>query len=188
MALELNDPALIKERMEQATRKYGIEFAAGCVEQDAKLFAAGRYEDEGLVVSEADLERLAELTEPNLPVPIRIEHVEGPLHLGVLAHVYCKGSELFGRLVFTKPAWDLVKLSGAARLSIALKRDLSDIAEVSLVRNPRVAGAVIFSVEPKSSSRTAEEVKLARWRTEWERKIARLEATVRAMASDDQGR
>ncbi len=63
----------------------------------------------------------------------------------MLTSVYRKGKELFGRLSFTKAAWELVKAANARRLSVAIKKDLSGIAEVSLVREPRVADAAVFS-------------------------------------------
>jgi hypothetical protein len=57
------------------------------------------------------------------------------------------GKELFGRLAFTRPAWELVKSSGARKLSVGLKRDKSSLVEVSLVRNPRIADAAVFAGE-----------------------------------------
>ena len=134
----------IEERIRRAATKFGIELSEEHVEKDAKLFEAGNYEDKGIEVTEADLERIAEFTQADLPLPIRVEHSEGPLHLGVLAKVWRKGSELLGRLVFTKQAWELVRSCGARKISIALRRDKNGIAEVSLVSHPRIADAVVF--------------------------------------------
>jgi hypothetical protein len=112
------------------------------VERDAKLFEAGIYEDKGIEVTEDDLDRIIECHQP---VPIKVEHTDSPLVLGTLVKVWRVGKELLGRLAFTKPAWELVKASGARKLSVALKRDRSGLAEVSLVRNPRVADAAVFA-------------------------------------------
>ena len=116
------------------------------IEREAKLFEAGSYPDRGIEVSEEDLDRIiANTTE----APVRIEHSATPFDgaLGVLKSVYRKGKELFGRLCFTQAAWDLIKAANAKRLSVALLKDKSGIAEVSLVREPRIADAAVFSVD-----------------------------------------
>jgi hypothetical protein len=79
--------------------------------------------------------------------PVRIEHTATPFDgaLGVLKAVYRKGRELFGRLCFTAAAWELIKAANARRLSVAIRKDKSAIAEVSLVREPRVADAAVFT-------------------------------------------
>ncbi|MGC8862993.1 MAG: hypothetical protein ACP5R5_09505 [Armatimonadota bacterium] len=113
------------------------------VEREAKLFEAGNYPDRGIEITEEDLDRIVENT---ADAPIRIEHTLTPFDgaLGVLKCVYRKGRELFGRLCFTRAAWELVKAAGARRLSVALKKDKSGIAEVSLVREPRIEDAAVF--------------------------------------------
>ena len=118
--------------------------ATDFVERDAKLFEAGSYPDKELEITEEDLDRIISGTSE---VPVKIEHVDSPLDgaLGVLKSLYRKGKELFGKICFPRRAWDLIKDANARRLSIALKRDKSAIAEVSLVREPRVADAAVFS-------------------------------------------
>lgn len=114
------------------------------IEREAKLFEAGSYPDRGIEVSEEDLDRIIANTSE---APVRIEHSATPFDgaLGVLKSVYRKGKELFGRLCFTEAAWELIKAANAKRLSVAILRDKSGIAEVSLVREPRVADAAVFS-------------------------------------------
>jgi len=113
------------------------------IEREAKLFEAGSYPDRGIEITEEDLDRIIANTSE---APIRIEHTATPFDgaLGVLKSVYRKGRELFGRLSFTKAAWDLVNSANARRLSVAIKKDKSGIAEVSLVREPRIADAAVF--------------------------------------------
>lgn len=114
------------------------------IEREAKLFEAGSYPDRGIEVSEEDLDRIIANTSE---APVRIEHSATPFDgaLGVLKSVYRKGKELFGRLSFTAAAWELIKTANARRLSVAILKDKSGIAEVSLVREPRVADAAVFS-------------------------------------------
>lgn len=113
------------------------------IEREAKLFEAGSYPDRGIEVSEEDLDRIIANTSE---APVRIEHSATPFDgaLGVLKSVYRKGKELFGRLCFTQAAWELIKAADAKRLSVAILKDKSGIAEVSLVREPRVADAAVF--------------------------------------------
>lgn len=114
------------------------------IEREAKLFEAGSYPDRGIEVTEEDLDRIIANTSE---APVRIEHSATPFDgaLGVLKSVYRKGKELFGRLCFTQAAWELIKSANAKRLSVAILKDKSGIAEVSLVREPRVADAAVFS-------------------------------------------
>jgi hypothetical protein len=113
------------------------------IEREAKLFEAGSYPDRGIEVTEEDLDRIIANTSE---APVRIEHSATPFDgaLGVLKSVYRKGKELFGRLCFTQAAWELIKAANAKRLSVAILKDKSGIAEVSLVREPRVADAAVF--------------------------------------------
>ncbi|MGQ9581344.1 MAG: hypothetical protein ACUVT8_10440, partial [Armatimonadota bacterium] len=114
------------------------------VEREAKLLEAGNYPDRGIEITEDDLDLIARNTSE---APIRIEHTDTPFDgaLGFLRQVYRRGRELFGRLQFTRAAWELIRSAGACRLSVGLKRDKSGIVEVSLVRQPRVADAAVFS-------------------------------------------
>lgn len=114
------------------------------VERDAKLFEAGNYEDKGMNVSEDDLDLMAAGTGE---APIRIEHGDSPFDgaLGVLKSAYRKGRELFGKLAFTDDAWAFLKTLPHRKLSLGIRKDKSGIAEVSLVREPRIADARVFS-------------------------------------------
>jgi len=116
------------------------------IEREAKLFEAGSYPDRGIEVTEEDLDRIIANTSE---APVRIEHSATPFDgaLGVLKSVYRKGRELFGRLCFTQAAWELIKAANAKRLSVAILKDKSGIAEVSLVREPRIADAAVFSTD-----------------------------------------
>ena len=114
------------------------------IEREAKLFEAGNYPDRGIEITEEDLDRFAADTHD---APLRIEHTSTPFDgaIGYLKSVYRKGKELFGKLCFTRAAWDLITSANATRLSVAIKKDKSGIAEVSLVREPRIADAAVFS-------------------------------------------
>lgn len=113
------------------------------VERRAKLFEAGAYPDKGVTVSAADLARLA--VEFQSAVPILIEHADSPLQMGYLVAVEASGPELYGTLRFRPEANALIEASGARSLSVGLSPDLRQIHEVSLVKNPRVASAQIYS-------------------------------------------
>jgi len=116
------------------------------IEREAKLFEAGSYPDRGIEVTEEDLDQIIANTSE---APVRIEHTSTPFDgaIGVLKSVYRKGRELFGKLCFNSAAWELIKSADAKRLSVAIRRDKSGIAEVSLVREPRIADAAVFSAD-----------------------------------------
>lgn len=111
------------------------------VETTAKLFSAGDYPDRGIEISEADLDRMAE---SHQPAPIKVEHTETPFKIGRLARIWRVGKDLFGKLLFSRAAWELIRESGARGLSVAIKRDKSALTEVSIVRSSRVLDAVLF--------------------------------------------
>jgi len=114
------------------------------IEREAKLFEAGAYPDKDVEITETDLDRIvAGFAE----APVKVEHEDTPFDgvLGALKRIWRRGRELFGSIAFTREAWGLIDLAGARRLSIAISPDKSTITEVSLVRRPRVAGAVVFS-------------------------------------------
>jgi len=136
---------LIKSRIIEAARRFGIELSEELIERDARLFAAGDYPDRGIEITEADLDRMVE---EHKPVPIKVEHTDSPLELGMVTKLWRAGKDLFGRLAFTRAAWALVQASDAKKLSAAVRRDKSGLVEVSLVRSPRVAGAAVFGGEP----------------------------------------
>jgi len=113
------------------------------IEREAKLFEAGSYPERGIEITEEDLDAIIENT---IDPPIRIEHTSTPFDgaLGVVRSLYRKGRELFGTLCFTRAAWELITSAGARGLSVAINKDKSAIAEVSLVREPRVVDAAVF--------------------------------------------
>ncbi|MBL8065727.1 MAG: hypothetical protein JNM34_07700 [Chthonomonadaceae bacterium] len=125
------------------------------IDRQAKLFEAGDFPDKGVTVSSETLENLAENFDS--PVPVLIEHGESPLHLGFLTDVFCQSSELFGTLTLSEEANDLIEASGAKSLSLGLSPDLQRIQEVSLVRNPRVASATLFTGTVMEPARNAPE-------------------------------
>ncbi len=132
----------IKRRIIEAAERFEIELSQEVVERDAKLFTAGSYPDRGIEITEADLDRMVE---NHKSAPIKVEHTDSPLELGMVTKLWRVGQDLFGKLRFTAPAWALVQSSGAGKLSAAVRRDKTGLVEVSLVRNPRVPGAAVFS-------------------------------------------
>lgn len=117
---------------------------SGWIERRAKLFEAGAYPDKGVVITPDHLDAIAAAFDA--PVPVLIEHSESPLELGFLTKVEALDGELFGTVSLSREANDLVERSGARSLSIGLSPDLTEIREVSLVRNPRVPDAQLFHV------------------------------------------
>lgn len=113
------------------------------IERRAKIFEAGEYPDKGVSADEETLAGLAKNFD--LPVPVLIEHADSPLELGYLTKVEAIGTELFGTVALTPEANALVERSEARALSVGLSSDLSEIVEVSLVRNPRVQSARLFT-------------------------------------------
>jgi hypothetical protein len=113
------------------------------IRRRAKLFEAGRYEDRNLEITPSDLSRLAQAF--SNPIPILTEHGETPLSLGELVEMEALGRELYGTLAFSPEAHALIERCGARALSVGLAPDLSEVREVSLVRNPRVADARLFA-------------------------------------------
>lgn len=136
------------------------------VERRAKLFEAGDYPDKGVSIAVADLQALSAAFDQ--PVPVLIEHADSPFELGYLTAVEALGTELFGTIALTAEANALVERSGAKSLSVGLAPDLASIREVSLVRNPRIASAQLYSDGPRF------EVELTT-REDWERKFHALQ-------------
>lgn len=115
------------------------------IEREAMLFEAGDYTDtHGVEVTEADLDTMIGNFQES---PIKIEHTSTPFDgaLGMLKSVIRKGKELWGMLSFNPAAWTLAEQAGAKKLSLGITRDKTKIAEVSLVNNPRIADAQVFS-------------------------------------------
>lgn len=111
--------------------------------RDAKLFEAGDYPDKGLTVAPEQMQGWVEAFD--MPVPIWIEHGKHPFEFGYLTDIRVEGNDLKGTVALTPEANALVDKSKAHRLSIGLSPELDAIREVSVVRNPRVPGARLFS-------------------------------------------
>lgn len=112
--------------------------------REAKLFEAGNYPDKKINITEEDLS----LFEENfVPCPVKIEHTDTPFDgiIGTVSSLFRKGKELFGRIDFSKEAWDLIEKAGAKYLSVSINPEEKFISEVSIVQHPRVADARIFS-------------------------------------------
>lgn len=112
--------------------------------RDAKLFEAGEYPDKKIIISEEDL---SVYSANFVPCPVKIEHTDTAFDgvLGMVSSVYRKGKELFGKIDFSKEAWDLIEKAGAKYLSIGINPEGKFISEVSIVQHPRVTDARIFS-------------------------------------------
>ncbi len=113
------------------------------IERDARLFESGAYPDKDIEVTDDDLDGLVSNFKP---APVKVEHGDTPFDgaLGTLKSIYRKGKELWGKIGFTPPAWALIDAANARKLSVSLTRDKTSIPEVSLVKNPRIAGAQVF--------------------------------------------
>jgi len=148
------DQAAVKARIRAAYSRLGVSkedipksvFAGSVVERDAKLFEAGDYPDKKLTVTEDDLDTIiGNFAE----IPVKIEHIDTPFDgaLGIVKAIWRKGKELFGRLVFSPEAWALAEKAGAKKLSVAISKDKTHLAEVSLTTSPRVASAAVFTFD-----------------------------------------
>jgi len=117
------------------------------IEREAILCVAGEYPDKGITLTEVDLDVLAS-SAAQREVPIRIEHISTPLdgYLGKVKRAWREGKYLKAILEFTRPAWELLARAGARELSIGITQD-KKLREVSVVRNPRVAEARVFSAD-----------------------------------------
>ena len=113
------------------------------IDRRAKLFETGDYPDKGVTVTVGTLKQLEQSFQ--LPVPVLIEHAKSPLQLGYLTDVHVEGHELFGVLSLSKEANDLIEASSAHSLSLGLCPELKTIQEVSLVKNPRILTARLFT-------------------------------------------
>ncbi len=157
------------------------EGAAAWIDRRAKLFEAGDYPDRALMIAAADLARL----EANFkgPVPVLIEHASSPLELGYLTQVEACGDELFGTVSLSSEANALIERSGAKSLSLGLASDLSEIREVSLVSEPRVADAQLFGRSICFVGRLCSDA--ISEGPNWKREAERLLADQRARESDE---
>ncbi len=153
----VSEPGEIFRRIrERGLAPEALDPGAEWIERRAKLFESGDFPDKGLSVTPDLLRRLAEGFEG--PVPVLIEHSDSPLELGFLIRVEALGDELVGPVALTREADALVERSGARSLSLGLSPDLGEIREVSLVRNPRIGSARLFSgdlVEAAGAGRQA---------------------------------
>jgi hypothetical protein len=130
----------------RALGEAGVKFD---VQREAKLFEAGVYADKDMEVTEAELDDIVRAHEAAAPIPIKVEHTDTVFDgaLGAITKVWRKGKELFGMLSFTDDAWGLIKNLELKGLSVGIKHDKSSLAEVSLVRDPRIADAQVFAAD-----------------------------------------
>jgi len=118
------------------------------IEREALIFKVGDYTDtHGVTVTEADIESMVKVFAG--PVPVKVQHKDSPLNgLAEVVSVRRQGGELWGRLRFLSPAWELCKSLGAVRLSAGFAEWASrKITEVSLVLSPRVAEARVYGAQ-----------------------------------------
>ncbi len=144
-------------RMKRLAKKQGVKVGGEeemsafnkeeIIEREAKIFEAGKWEDKNLEVTEAELDVIIKDFKE---VPIKVEHVDSPLHLGTVSKIWRNGKDLMAKLAMVKPAWDLLEVSGAKKLSSSIKRDKSALVEVSVVRNPRIADAAVYSMDEEN--------------------------------------
>lgn len=132
------------------------------IDREAKLFQAGDFPDKGVTVGRDMLDSLA--GNFVLPVPVLIEHSESPLEIGFLTDVRVEGSELFGTVALTEEANALIEQSDAKALSLGLNKELNAIQEVSLVRNPRIPDAKLYSGAARFSGHLLPPIGVADWR------------------------
>jgi len=137
MSDEINDVAEVTEQLT-------VPFAEFAVTRQARLFEAGEYPDKDITVTEDDLEAIASR---GGEIPLKVEHGDTVFDgvLGTCGNLVRKGKELWGSLSFTDAAWNLLQTTKHRGLSCGILRDKSGIAEVSLVREPRIASAQVFS-------------------------------------------
>ena len=112
--------------------------------REAKIFEAGNYPDRGVVVTLSDLDRLISGT---VSASIMIEHSPSAFDgaLGIARDFVRRGKELFCKLAFTVEGWALVQSANARRLSVNIDKAMTRIIEVSIVRDPRVVDAMVYS-------------------------------------------
>ena len=113
------------------------------IERTAKLFEAGNYPDKGIDIT---TDALDAISSNFTSIPVKVEHSDTPFDgaLGNCTKVWRDGNDLKGVIGFSPEAWQLIDKAGAKKLSIGIKRDLSALTEVSLVKNPRIETAAVF--------------------------------------------
>lgn len=114
------------------------------VKKFAKLFQAGSYDDKGIEVKAEDLDLIAKNFKA---IPIKVEHTDTVFDgkMGSVTGVFADNGTLYGALEFDEDIWKALNKIEANKLSIGLKKDLSGLTEVSVVKKPRVADARVFS-------------------------------------------
>lgn len=132
------------------------------IERTAKLFEAGNYPDKGIEIT---TDALDAIVGSFTSIPVKVEHSDTPFDgaLGNCTKVWRDGNDLKGIVGFSPEAWQLIDKAGAKKLSIGVKRDLSALTEVSLVKNPRVQGAAVFDDHIELSGKMVDTVVFASW-------------------------
>ena len=133
--------------------------------RNSKLFEAGDYPDKGVNITEDDIQAYVDNF---TPFPLKIEHSDTPFDgsLGMVQSVVKKGKDLFGEISIDNNAWELMKKSGAKKLSVGIDTIANKLVEVSVVKNPRVASARIFNFsieieEPKEIEDSVKEINIS---------------------------
>ena len=111
----------------------------------AKLFQAGAYPTKGITITSADLDKMVDTFDGS--VPVKVEHIDSAFDgaLGEVKQVFRRGDTLYGWTNFEKPAWDLIEKANARKLSVGIDRNTFKLRETSIVKNPQVKDAQIFS-------------------------------------------
>lgn len=127
------------------------------VTRTAKLFEVGDYPDKGIKIT---TDALDSIVAGFASIPVKVEHSNTPFDgsLGDCTKIWRDGNDLKGEIGFSPEAWGLIDKAGARKLSIGIKKDLSALTEVSLVKNPRIAGAAVFDDRIEMTTGELEEI------------------------------
>ena len=108
--------------------------------QPSMIFKAGDYPDKGVVVTQADIARLA-ATASTIPISIGHPSTDSPIDgmMGVIKDIHARGEELWGT---PEPAkWLDELLPEEVGVSVWLTWSPQRLVDASIVSNPRVDGA-----------------------------------------------
>lgn len=114
------------------------------------IFRAGDYPDKKFTVTPEDLKRIAAEFSA---VDVNTSHLEDPVLAGVIGRLEAvwlssDGTELHGQIAL-KTAFEALVQKSQHRVSLEFDRETKRITGIAIVKNPRVADAVVFEGEPK---------------------------------------
>jgi len=114
------------------------------VVREAKLFEAAKFPERGIDFTEADLDAIIASFKP---VPVKVQHTTTPFDgkMGEVLKIWRKGKELMGQISFPEKVWAFLEHMGTKKLSVGLDYRQRRLQEVSIVQNPRVLTARVFS-------------------------------------------